>query len=292
MTTPRWSAALRRPSPADHAVNAAVRADPDVARVWVDAVVALDDEQRAAIERRGQPPARGRRRPARGDGPTGRGGRRRGGRRAPPPAIIGPRCARAATRPGSAHGRRRHPRCRRPGRRPVRRHARAVIVVRRAQGAAGARSTSTSKGRVEGAAENERPRRARLLDPGARPGCGRASGPGSRREHSGWRTPRTPHARPRRRSPNARRAEQDARAALQAATADLRPRPGGGDACHRRAGRCPPRRHLTRRAAGGPGQRIIDSTRCTASMNSSTMSSTTRPAGLTSFIVPTTWPTK
>ncbi len=42
--------ALRRPSPADHAVNAAVRADPDVAVVWVDAVIALDDEQRAAIE--------------------------------------------------------------------------------------------------------------------------------------------------------------------------------------------------------------------------------------------------
>ncbi|MFT3851681.1 MAG: hypothetical protein QM733_02910 [Ilumatobacteraceae bacterium] len=42
-------AALRRPSPADHAVNAAVRAEPDVATVWVDAVGALDDEQRAAI---------------------------------------------------------------------------------------------------------------------------------------------------------------------------------------------------------------------------------------------------
>src|SRR4051812_28449154 len=42
-------AALRRPTPADHAVNAAVRADPDVATAWASAVLALDDEQGAAI---------------------------------------------------------------------------------------------------------------------------------------------------------------------------------------------------------------------------------------------------
>lgn len=46
-------AGLRRPSPADHAVNAAVRAEHDVATVWVSAVGALDDEQGKAIA--GQP---------------------------------------------------------------------------------------------------------------------------------------------------------------------------------------------------------------------------------------------
>ena len=42
-------AALRRPSVADHLVNAAARAEPDVAAVWAAAVVDLADQQDAAI---------------------------------------------------------------------------------------------------------------------------------------------------------------------------------------------------------------------------------------------------
>lgn len=42
-------AALRRPSVADHAINAAARADAQLATVWAAAVVSVSDEQSAAI---------------------------------------------------------------------------------------------------------------------------------------------------------------------------------------------------------------------------------------------------
>lgn len=42
-------AALRRPSVADHAINAAARADAQLAEVWAAAVVSVSDEQSAAI---------------------------------------------------------------------------------------------------------------------------------------------------------------------------------------------------------------------------------------------------
>ena len=114
-------AALRRPSVADHAINAAARADAQLAAVWAAAVVSVSDEQSAAIGGGWRTNLRGRHGgAARGDARAGRRGRRRARQRVQ--AQRGARraaCRNDAT--GRGDGRRGHPRRRRPDRRAVRR---------------------------------------------------------------------------------------------------------------------------------------------------------------------------